>query len=320
MISKVQQEVSSNASFEELDIQIVEINEITPNNIYIKQGDNYIVIVKAGTFIDNRVYDILLSQKVYIDKNDSDKLVLTCEHLPKYIYQARENESYCLKLLYKMNSEFFEKFFNSENDDFSLKDVEGIVQSIILLVKHNTHFVKDNLNHFKDDNDLAHHSLHVCIYAVNLGYAVGFNDIELEDLGIAGYLQDVGLTKVDQDIVSKHSPLSMKELENIHKHTILSMQIVKHNRIHRPDIINGVKHHHENIDGSGYPDRLRNEQISKFAAILAICDVFDALTSNRPYREKMTSYEALTHMMKDKDMAHKFNNKYIKIFIKLLVT
>jgi len=312
-------ESQSNNSFEELDIQYLETNEITPRNIYIKQSDKYIVIVKAGTFVDDRIYNILLSQSIYTDKNDTAILELNCETLQKYIYYAKDNPKYCLKLLYKMNSAFFDGFLNSEDDRFSLKDVEGIVKSIIFLIKHNKHFVKDNLSFFKNDNDLAHHSLHVCIYAVTLGYALGFNDIELEDLAIAGFLQDVGLTKVDKDIVSKNSPLSLKEIENIKRHTIISMQIVKHNRIHRPDIINGVKHHHESYDGSGYPDSLRKEHISKFAAILAICDVFDALTSNRPYREKMSSYEALTHMMKDEDMANKFNHTYIKVFIKILV-
>ncbi len=319
MITKVPKEHPSDKNFEELDMQFLEIDEITPRNIYIKQGKDYVVIVKAGTYVDNRVYDVLLSQSVYIDKNETDKLELNCENLQTYIYHAKDNPKYCLNLLYRMNDIFFENFFKSPDDRFSLKDVEGIVKSIMYLVKYNKYFVRDNIVYFKNDSDLAHHSLHVCIYSITMGFALGFNDVELEDLGIAGFLQDLGLTKLDKDLVSKNSPLSEKEVESIHRHTIISMQIVKHNRIHRPDIINGLKHHHESYDGTGYPDHLRKDQISKFAAILAISDVFDALTSSRPYREKMTSYQALTHMMKDEDMTHKFNHQYIKVFIKLLV-
>lgn len=319
MITKVQKELLKRTTFEELDIQNVEINEITPYDIYIKQGEEYIIIVKAGTLIDDRIYSILLSQKIYIDKNAKNSAKLSCKNLEEFIQSAKDNPEYCINLLYEMNNIFFEKYFSSEDDKFSTEDVEGIVNSIIFLIGYNKSFVRDNIDKLKDDNDLAHHSLHVCIYSVSLGLALGFDHIEIQDLAIAAYLQDIGLEKVDKNIVSKNSPLSTEELSDIHKHTIISMRIIKHNRIHRPDIINGVKHHHECYDGSGYPDGLKADQISKFAAVLAICDVFDALTSNRPYRKKMSSFEALTHMMRSEEMEYKFDDKFIKVFIRTLV-
>jgi HD-GYP domain-containing protein (c-di-GMP phosphodiesterase class II) len=319
VITKVQKELKYNVDYKQLDLELVQIGTITPYNIYIKQKNDYVIIVKVGTLIDEKIYNILLGRKVFVSKSDLDKVKLECRSLLSYVRHAKSDSKYCLDLLYKMNDIFFDNFFKSKNYTFEVDDVEGIVKSVVFLVKDNSKFVKENLGYFKNDNLLAHHSLNVCIYSVNIGNALEFNDTELLDLGIAGYLQDIGLRKIDETIVSKDSALSKNELENIHKHTMHSVQIVQHNCVHRPDVIDGIRHHHENFDGSGYPDKLGKEDISKFAAILSICDVFDALTSIRPYRKEKSSFEALTFMMKEKSMVHRFNHHYIKLFIRMLL-
>jgi HD-GYP domain-containing protein (c-di-GMP phosphodiesterase class II) len=318
MITKVQKKLRYDVDFNKLDLEFVEVDTVIPYDMYIKQDDGYVIIVKAGTLIDEKVYKILLGHNVYISRKDRGKEKLECKNILEYISSAKDDSEYCIKLLYKMNEKFFENFLGSKNYNFDIEDVEGLIKSIILLVRNNTSFVKDNMVNFKNDSDLAHHSLHVSIYAVNLGAALGLGDEQLLDLGVAGYVQDLGLKKIDESVVLKDSPLSKQEIETIHKHTILSVQMAQHNKIHRPDIINGIRHHHENYDGTGYPDHLGAENISKYAAILSICDVFDALTSQRPYREEKSSFEALTFMMKDPSMMHRFNHQYIKTFIKML--
>ncbi|WP_373071315.1 HD-GYP domain-containing protein [Sulfurimonas sp.] len=319
MITKVQKKLRYDVDFNKLDLELIEIDTVIPYNMYIRQDDGYVIIVKAGTLIDEKVYKILLGHNIYISRKDRGKENMQCKNILEYISAAKDDSNYCIKLLYKMNDKFFEKFLNSKNYNLDPEDVDGLVKSIVLLVRHNIGFVKDNMVNFRNDSDLAHHSLHVCIYAVNLGAVLGLNDQQLLDLGIAGYIQDLGLKKIDNSVVSKDSPLSKEEVESIHRHTILSVQIAQHNKIHRPDIIDAIRHHHENYDGSGYPDQLNSDHISKYAAILSICDVFDALTSVRPYREGKTSFEALTFMMKDPSMMHRFNHQYIKVFIRTLL-
>jgi HD-GYP domain-containing protein (c-di-GMP phosphodiesterase class II) len=319
VITKIQKALKYNVDFNKLDLEHVEIDTVIPYNMYIKQKEDYVIIVKAGTLIDKKLYNILLSHDVYISKKDVAKEKLVCKNLLTYINQAKDDPKYCIELLYKVNDIFFDQFLKSQNNKFDVEDVEGIVKSIIFLIQNNDKFVKENMTHFKNDNLLAHHSLNVSIYAINIGSALEFNDVELLDLGMAGFLQDIGLKKIDENIVSKDSPLSKDEIQNIHKHTVHSVQIVQHNRIHRPDIINGIKHHHENFDGTGYPDGLSKSDISKFASILSICDVFDALTSMRPYRKEKSSFEALTFMMKEGSMLNRFNHQYIKLFIRMLL-
>ena len=77
-------------------------------------------------------------------------------------------------------------------------------------------------------------------------------------------------------------------------------------------------HHHEQYDGSGYPEKLKEEDISVYASILSICDVFDALTSERPHRKQYSSFEAIKMMIKDDSMANKFNHKYLQLLLKSL--
>ena len=79
-----------------------------------------------------------------------------------------------------------------------------------------------------------------------------------------------------------------------------------------PIIINAVKHHHERYDGSGYPNQLLKEEISDFGSIIAICDVFDALTIDRPHTKGYGTFEALKIMIQDESMKNKFNDSYIK--------
>jgi len=102
----------------------------------------------------------------------------------------------------------------------------------------------------------------------------------------------------------------------IQKHSQYSVDILNQNKIHDPYIVNAVMHHHERFDGSGYPNQLTGDEISNFAAILAICDVFDALTNNRPHRGNYSTFNALKMMMRDTDMVNKFNQKYLNIFLK----
>ena len=321
MIKKVQIKLKYQTDFQEFDINTIELDSILPYSLYIKKKDDYVIIIEAGTCIDSKVLAALKKQEsIYLEKDDLTKQSLVCGNLQTYLSYSKDNPQYCVDLFYKVNKQFCEAFLHSPNNKFDIKDVEAIVGSIIQMLEYNEHFVKENMTYFKNDNMLAHHSLHVAIYAVYLGKTLGLKQQALMDLGIAGYVQDFGLKIIDKNIANKDTPLSDEELTDIKKHPMHSVQIAKHNHIHSPYIIDAIKHHHENQDGSGYPDGLKKDDISMHTAILSICDVFDALTSHRAYREAMSSFEALTFMMKDINMMNRFNNQYIVTFIKLLVS
>lgn len=144
------------------------------------------------------------------------------------------------------------------------------------------------------------HSFRVAKYSVAIGRYLKITDGELPDLEIAAYMHDLGKIGVSEAVLAKPGKLSAEEFEEIKKHPVLTNKILE--PIDLPDfIVNATLQHHERLDGRGYPFGLKGDEISLFAKIIAVADVFDALTSARPYRDAMTVEDALTLICQGKD-------------------
>jgi putative two-component system response regulator len=136
------------------------------------------------------------------------------------------------------------------------------------------------------------HSDRITEYAVQLGEGLGLQEKELEDLRIACLLHDIGKVAVPDSILLKPGPLDEEEMEIVRQHPVTGEEICAPLKSLR-HILPIVRHHHELMDGSGYPDGLCGGEIPLKARILQIADVFDALTTDRPYRIALSSEEAL---------------------------
>ena len=136
------------------------------------------------------------------------------------------------------------------------------------------------------------HSDQMAQYAVQLGESHGLQEHELQELRIACLLHDVGKVAVPDNILLKPGPLDAEEMEIVKQHPVVGENICAPLRSFR-SILPVIRHHHERMDGSGYPDGLRGEQIPVQARILQIADIYDALTTDRPYRVALTAEEAL---------------------------
>ncbi|WP_165000662.1 HD-GYP domain-containing protein [Xylanivirga thermophila] len=146
----------------------------------------------------------------------------------------------------------------------------------------------------KQDRDLQLHGLRVAQLGYQFSFYLGMDDASL-DVQMAGLLHDIGKIYVPKRILQKPSKLTQVEYYIVAKHSIDSYMILK-DKEYPKNICDIVKYHHENWDGSGYPDGLVREEIPFGARILKILDVFDALTTNRPYRKAMSADEALRLM------------------------
>jgi len=110
--------------------------------------------------------------------------------------------------------------------------------------------------------------------------------MKMEKLRLACLLHDIGKIGVKQDILSKPDNLTPEEYEEVKIHPILSMKILRP-LISDDEILKIIRHHHEHWNGRGYPDGLKGMEIPLNSRIILACDTFDAITSNRPYREAM---------------------------------
>jgi len=301
------------------DVNNIQINEVIAYDIYIRKNDDFIIIIEAGTSITEILYAKLLKQEaLYIAKSDEMKQILSCESLKYYIRHNKEDLKKRIKLLYEVTEQLFDIFISNPENKINANCVTLIIKSIIYLIKHDENFVRNTMPYFINNDTLINHSLHVAIYALILGNKLHFTEEQLLQLGTAGLLHDVGLKKIDHSIITKAAQLNEAESKSVQKHPQYSVEIIEQNKIHDPYILDAVMHHHERYDGSGYPNHLTRTQISDFASILAICDVFDALTSIRPHRKQYSSFEALKMMMKDSEMVNQFNQKYLLMALKLL--
>jgi HD-GYP domain-containing protein (c-di-GMP phosphodiesterase class II) len=156
------------------------------------------------------------------------------------------------------------------------------------------------------------HSFRVAKYSVAIGRQLDVAPAGLPDLEIAAYMHDLGKIGVPEAILGKPGKLSAREFEEIKKHPVLTDRILE--PIDLPEfIVNAAVQHHERLDGRGYPLGLKGDEITPFARIIAVADVFDALTSARPYRDAMTVEGALTILYKGIDCEFDRNVVYALI-------
>ncbi len=152
------------------------------------------------------------------------------------------------------------------------------------------------LNEIKGYDDYTYsHSVNVGFYSMLIGKRLKMPDSQLIDLIQAGLLHDIGKIKIDNQLLNKPGKLTDDEFETIKKHSMLGYEILNDTQSINNDIKKAVLMHHERIDGSGYPLGAKGDEIGEYARIVAISDVYDAMTSDRPYKKRATPFDAF-HM------------------------
>jgi putative two-component system response regulator len=142
------------------------------------------------------------------------------------------------------------------------------------------------------DSSLEAHTERVGMNARRIGQALGLADDALDDLLWGGVIHDIGKIGIPDSILLKPGPLTVAEFEIMKQHVFTGEEIARPLRSAH-DLLPIIRHHHERIDGTGYPDGLAGENIPLGARIVAICDAFDAMISDRPYRRGLTHENAL---------------------------
>ncbi|HXH23958.1 MAG TPA: HD domain-containing phosphohydrolase, partial [Vicinamibacterales bacterium] len=153
-------------------------------------------------------------------------------------------------------------------------------------------------------------------HAVRLGRAIGLSIEELDALHRGGYLHDVGKVGVPDAVLLKPGPLTAEEFELMKRHPTIGDTLcapLQSLRAVRPIILC----HHERLDGSGYPQGLRGDEVPLLAQIVGIVDVYDALTSERPYRGPLSPDQAARHLVREAEQG-RFSRKYVEAFLDTL--
>lgn len=166
-----------------------------------------------------------------------------------------------------------------------LDSAEAVLRSLALMIEVRDAYTEGHCQR------LSH-------YATELGGLLGLPDDDLDVLGRGGYFHDIGKIALPDSILLKPDRLTAEEFERVKEHPVVGDRLCGDLRaLHRVRSI--VRHHHERLDGSGYPDGLVGDGIPLLAQIIGVVDVYDAMTTNRPYRSARTSDEALDELARE---------------------
>jgi HD-GYP domain-containing protein (c-di-GMP phosphodiesterase class II) len=182
---------------------------------------------------------------------------------------------------------------NSLNTAHLSKNFSKVIESILVDIKKSDDVISILSDVYCYDSYIFTHSLNVTIYTIGLAMELKFTEKQLFEIGLGAILHDVGKILVPKEILEKNGRLTNEEFNIIKEHSRAGYDMLRN----APNISLLTAHcafqHHERINGSGYPQGITGDKIHLYAKILAIADVFDAVTSNRVYRKAMLPHEAL---------------------------
>jgi len=174
--------------------------------------------------------------------------------------------------------------------------VDAISNEIFTEIENNNSLALDLVNLKCVSSYTFEHSVNVAVLSGFLGMQSGLNMVEVRNLIKAGLFHDIGKTFVKSEILQKPASLSAEELEEIQKHPGSGFKLLLNQMDVSPIISIGSRLHHERWDGTGYPDGIQGEDIHQFGRIIAVADVFDAMTSDRVYRRALPHAHALEYI------------------------
>lgn len=158
------------------------------------------------------------------------------------------------------------------------------------------------------------HSINVLIISIVIGKALGFNQLELKELGMAAYFHDLGIAFLPESIKNNNGKYTDEDFLAMRQHSEHGYRFVKEH-FHMPlKSYVAILQHHERYDGTGYPLGKEGEEITLYARILAVADVYDALTTDKPYREAMAPLTAFKYIIKNNKKV--FDPKIVQLFYK----
>lgn len=239
------------------------------------------VLLRAGITLTSQYINKLMELGVfyvYIDDDRLEDVRVEDERLLEIKKDTIKNMSLIMKNVNNCSKLEFKK---------SLRKVEELIEYIIDDGEVNT-----SLYDIKTyDNYTYLHSIDTGIMAAFMGLGFNLKENELKELGIGAVLHDIGKTKIDYKIITKPGALTDEEFAEMRKHPVYGAELLRKNYLIPDSVVKIVEQHHERVDGRGYPRGLRDNAINKFASIVSVCDVYDAVSNDRSYRKKLKPNE-----------------------------
>lgn len=193
------------------------------------------------------------------------------------------------------------------------KRVNEATNSIILRINENRDIV-DIVNEMRNSDEYLYtHSINVSLLSMLIGKWLKFDYKRIRALVTCAYLHDIGMVRVPAEIINKPASLTAEEYEEVKMHCQYGFKTAEAMNDMNDDILKGILMHHEREDGSGYPFGLSSNQIHDNAKIIAVADIYDAMTSKRIYRKKICPFDVIECIQRD--YFRKLDQRIASIFL-----
>ncbi len=209
------------------------------------------------------------------------------------------------------------QFLYSDTNSPNFTDTaSNITHSLMHAISEND-AVAMNIDALKvSDEYTFKHSVDVATMAMIIARKSGMSEVEIYQIGVAGLLHDVGKSQIPNEILNKAGKLTEEEFTIMKNHTLFGYKILKEKSGIPSEIMAGVLQHHEKINGRGYPLKLTGKQISSYAKVLSVADIYDALVTERPYKKGFSAHDALEMIMA---MTEELDVDYMRSFIDTVI-
>ncbi|MBI2425542.1 MAG: HD domain-containing protein [Candidatus Hydrogenedentes bacterium] len=319
---------------------------VKSNSLHI-QGDYFVVELaqlKAGVTC---TFDLYLGLKaggapvLYrtadLDFTEFEKSRLLERGIDRVLVPLKQRNTYQRYLEKHMGSLLKDPAISTEEKSgIMYESAQGLVQDLLgnphahdlkeragSMVEHTVNFMYNNSDSFQHlmavssyDYYTYTHSVNVFVYASALAQRLGHTQSELRVFGEGALLHDLGKSRVDLNIINSSGKLTEEEWVQMKAHPSIGCELLLAQDVRNPVILDVTRHHHEKLNGRGYPDGLANDEISRWARICTIADIFDALTTKRSYKDAMDSFAAL-QFMRDR-MRDELDPDIFRVFVELM--
>lgn len=280
----------------------------------VLDSNTNVLIGKGTTLTQEMIYSIMDRPifSIYIEEEAKEETkVPGKEHLLDTSY-VDDYES-----VYTRTFQLFMDLLETETLD--IDELRSLVSDeIIPKLCDGARAVSQIHNMTRSGDYLIHHCIHVAILAGLMGRWRRWPMERQVDFVMAGLLHDVGKQLISPDILNKHGKLTPEEFRTIQKHTEYGYNMLKLGPLkNKQDILMGVLQHHERCDGSGYPNGVKKDQINKFALILALLDIYDAMATDKAYARRKSPFDVF-NILYDDILKGKLDTEYGVYFMRNL--
>lgn len=243
---------------------------------------------------DKKVY-LREIEHLYVDEEEYDRYQSYAQaHLQSIANNDEIPFGDKADIVYKQAATVMDELFKNPDSLENMQKSQMIVDGFVGLALQDEATLESIMKIAAHDYYTHTHSINVSIYSLSLAKFLGLKDKDLQDMGMSSMMHDLGKSKVDAAIINKNGKLTDAEFTEMKNHPQRGYDIALKMGLSDKRILSGIRDHHEKLDGGGYPRGLKDKEISLFARIIAVADVFDALTTKRSYKDAMSSFQAIS--------------------------